>query len=202
VHKQQARFISPRSPCHLGVLFEDDDRLLERQRRIQLVAAGDMRSSRPSYMRRSRFSVMCHDSRDATFPRCFLNYRASLVIQRTSCCNTSQFQLSWVPSLTWPTATIHEQKRNTYVICPCSPCEGTCASRGIVPLINLARHYKEVAVKPRPPASLPLCKRALRCYYRLGWPQNRSRKGKQLLNLPGIETQLLIKYNANIQTYS
>ena len=36
--------------------------------------------------------------------------------------------------------------------------------------------------------------RALRCYYRLGWPKSRSRKGKQLLNLPEIETQLLIKY--------
>jgi len=39
--------------------------------------------------------------------------------------------------------------------------------------------------------------RALRCYYRLGLPQSRSRcdgKAKELLNLPGIEGQLLIKY--------
>lgn len=39
--------------------------------------------------------------------------------------------------------------------------------------------------------------RALRCYYRLGLPQSRSRcdrKEKELLTLPGIETKLLIKY--------
>jgi len=37
-------------------------------------------------------------------------------------------------------------------------------------------------------------KRALCCYDRLGWGQSRSRKGEELLNLPGIKTQLLIKY--------
>jgi hypothetical protein len=82
--------------------------------------------------------------------------------------------------------------RNTYVSCPCAPYEGTWASRGIAPLIKLDTIWRWL-VKLHHPASLPVG-RALLCYYRLGWPQSRSRKGKQLLNLPGIETQLLIKY--------
>jgi hypothetical protein len=140
VHKQQARFISSRSPCHLGVLFGDIDGLLERQRCIQLVAAGDTRSSRPSYtyLRRSRFNVMCHDSQRCKFSALFFfNYRASLVTQRTSSCTANQFQLSWVPKLTWPTATIHGNKRNTYVSCPCAPYESTWARGSIDALIKL-----------------------------------------------------------------
>jgi hypothetical protein len=143
VHKQQARFICSRSPCHLGVLFEDADGLLERQRCIQLVAAGDTRSSRPSYRRRSLFSVKCHDSRWRKFSALFFfNYRASLVTQQTSSCTATQFELFWVPNLTWPTATIHGNKRNTYVSCPCASYVGTWTRRSIALLINLGTIWR------------------------------------------------------------
>ena len=137
---------------------------------------------------------MIHD--DANFPLCFLNYQASLVTQRTSSCTGNQSQLSWVPNLTWPTATIHKNKWKTYVSCPCAPYEGTWARRGIAPLINLGTIGRWL-VKLHSPASLPLGKQPLHCYYRLGWPQSQSRcdgKVKELLNLPGIETRLHIKY--------
>jgi hypothetical protein len=52
----------------------------------------------------------------------------------------------------------------------------------------------KVAGKASPSGPFTTGQRALRCYCRLRWPQSRSRKGKELLNLPGIETQLLIKY--------
>jgi len=52
----------------------------------------------------------------------------------------------------------------------------------------------KVAGKASPSGLFTTGQRALCCYYRLGWSQSRPRKGKELLNLPGIETQLLIKY--------
>lgn len=170
VHKQQARFISSSIPCHLWVLFDDDDGLLERQRLIQLVAAGDKRSSRPSYMRRSRFSVNVPWFTTTQLFRVVFKLSSFISDKRTSSCTANQFQLSWVAHLTWPTATIHGNKRNTYVSCPCAPYEGTRASRGIDPLTNLGTIWRWL-VKLHPPASLRLGKEP--CVATTGWAGRR-----------------------------
>jgi len=164
VHKQQARFISSSIPCHLSVLFEDVNVAYS-----QWLRATSGRLAQAIWGAHVS-ALMCHDSRRRNFSALFLSYRASLVTQRTSSCTANQFQLSWVPHLTWPTATIHGNKRNTYVSCPCAPYEGTLASRGIDQLTNLGTIWRWL-VKLHPPASLPLGKEP--CVATTGWAGRR-----------------------------
>jgi hypothetical protein len=96
----------------------------------------------------------------------------------------SQFKFSGVPNLTWHTATIHGNMSSLYMK------EGG-RSRCIAPLLNFGTIWRWL-VKLGAPPSLLLRKEPRGTYYRLAWPQSRSRcdgKGKDTLTVLGIGIQ-------------